>query len=228
MVTEALTAIGTINPQGYCSKCGKVWTLKKGQGVCPWCGKLATCQTGRTPALRSFKSKSSRNRKQAVFQSNGYDCLSGEWAQWYRTAQRFEYKVPLPDREDIRHDIILELAKARARDGDKPFTEGMMYRIGSFVVADYWRKEKRKPNCLSLENELINDNGDTSDLIDTVADDRAIDLDAWLDARTFILGFPQRLIQIAHKKVNGTNLSNAEMKYLCKLRKREQKYLFGG
>ncbi|MFC1932394.1 hypothetical protein ACFLXU_02020 [Chloroflexota bacterium] len=24
------------NPQGYCSRCHRVWTLKTGQGVCQW------------------------------------------------------------------------------------------------------------------------------------------------------------------------------------------------
>ena len=74
-----------------------------------------------------------------------YDRLDGEWRQWYETAHRFEHKVPAQDRGDIRHNIILELALARARDGDKPFSEAMMCRVASFVVADYWRKAKRKP-----------------------------------------------------------------------------------
>jgi len=74
-----------------------------------------------------------------------YDRLDGEWLKWYETAHRFEHKVPAQDRGDIRHNIILELALARARDGDKPFSEAMMCRVASFAVADYWRKAKRKP-----------------------------------------------------------------------------------
>ncbi len=35
-----------------------------------------------------------------------------------------------------------------------------------------------------------------SDLEETIADDRAIDLEAWLDARTFLLGCPIRLVQM--------------------------------
>jgi len=47
-----------------------------------------------------------------------YDRLDGEWHQWYETVHRFERKVPVQDRGDIRHNIILELALARQRDGD--------------------------------------------------------------------------------------------------------------
>jgi hypothetical protein len=46
-----------------------------------------------------------------------YDRLDGEWLVWYQVAHRFERKVPSPDRADIRHSIILELAMARRRDG---------------------------------------------------------------------------------------------------------------
>jgi hypothetical protein len=154
-----------------------------------------------------------------------YARLNGEWAIWSEIAQRFERNVPTQDRGDIRHNIILELALARARDGDKPFSKAMMCRVASFVVADYWRKEKRKPTILSLDTEIENGEGDTTELMETIADDKALDLDAWLDARTFLLGCPHRLIKVAHKRLNGILLDNADKLYLCKWRKREQKRL---
>jgi len=151
-----------------------------------------------------------------------YAKLDGEWRQWYETAHRFEHKVPAQDRGDIRHNIILELALARARDGDKPFSEAMMCRVASFVVADYWRKAKRKPTLLSLDTEIGNGDGDTTGLIETIADDKAIDVEAWLDARTFLLGCPHRLVQIASKITKGHNLTHGDRTYLWKWRKREQ------
>jgi hypothetical protein len=183
-----------------------------------------------------------------------YDHLEGEWAQWFRTAQRFEHKVPAQDRGDIRHSIILELALTRSRDGDKPFTEAMMCRIASCVVAHYWRtqykltngfdcgscSQKQRVICKednlysecpkaikmeSLSKPITDSEGNVTELGETIADDRAIDLVAWLDARTFLLGYPQRLVQIAQKKLDDTPLSNAEMKYLCIWRKKEQKQL---
>ena len=114
-----------------------------------------------------------------------YDRLDGEWRQWYETAHRFEHKVPAQDRGDIRHNIILELALARARDGD------------------------------------------TTELIETVADDRAIDLEAWSDARTFLLACPHRLVQIANKRLKGIPLEPKDKMYLQRFRQREQKRLFG-
>ena len=155
-----------------------------------------------------------------------YDRLDGEWLIWYEVAHRFERKVPTQDRGDIRHNIILELALARRRDGNKPFNEAMMFRVASFVIADYWRKANRKPTILSLNNEVDNGDGDTTELINTVADDRAIDVSAWIDARTWLLGCPIRLVKIAQKRLGGQTLSNYERLYLYRYRKRENQKLF--
>jgi hypothetical protein len=96
------------------------------------------------------------------------------------------------------------------------------------VVADYWRKAKRKPTLLSLNTEIENGDGDTTELINTVADDKAIDLEAWIDARSFLLGCPHRLVQIANKKVRGINLTPTDGQYPYKFRKREQKKAITG
>ena len=151
-----------------------------------------------------------------------YEHLDGEWRHWYQVAHRFEHKVPQQDRGDIRHSIILELALARRRDGDRAFSEGMMHRVASFVVADYWRKEKRKPTILSLDHGIEDGDGNSIELIETVADDRAIDLDAWLDARKWLLGCPHRLVVIASKRLEGTPLDDKDQKYLWRFRQREQ------
>ena len=43
----------------------------------------------------------------------------------------------------------------------------------------------RKPTMLSLNTELVNGDGDTTKPIETIADDKAIKLEAWLDVRTW-------------------------------------------
>jgi len=135
-----------------------------------------------------------------------YDRLDGEWLVWYQVAHRFERKVPSPDRADIRHSIILELAKARRRDG-QPIPILRAYRIASLTIALYWRKEKRKPTILSLDHQVNIGDGDTAELMSTIADDKAMDISAWIDAKTWLLGCPMRLVQIAkqsQEKVEAT------------------------
>ncbi len=243
-------------PSGHCSKCHKVWILETEQGVCLWCGKPASRQT-ETTALRSIKSNSRRKPKQVPVHSNGYDHLEGEWLIYYRIASRFADRVKTEDKEDILHDIILTLARVERNNGHKPVTEAVMYRIASRCVADYWRSYYKASNGLecghcskaqrqkcreddlytkcpraikleSLNQPIIDGEGNTTELGELIADDKALDLEAWLDARTFLLGFPQRLMVIAHKLDYGEALAVADRKYLCKWRKREQKSLFEG
>jgi len=242
-------------PEGHCSKCHKVWTLETGQGVCQWCGQTASCQTNGAHALRSIKSSSRRRRKQAPVHSNGYDHLDGKWLTFYNVASRFKDKVRTQDSEDILHDIILTLANVERNNGHKPFTEALMYRIASRTVALYWRtyykanngldcghcskaqRQKCRENDLytecpkaikleSLNKPIIDSEGNMTELGELIADDKAIDLDAWVDARTFLLGFPERLMAIADKLNNGGNLDTRDRMYLSRFRKREQKRLF--
>jgi len=132
-----------------------------------------------------------------------------------------------------------------------------VYRIASRTVADYWfshysynsgldckhcskaQRRKCKENYLysqcpkavkleSLNKPIIDNEGHTTELGELIADDKALDLDAWVDARTFLLGFPQRLLLIADKLNSGDNLTHSDSQYLYKFRKREQKKLFAG
>ena len=160
---------------------------------------------------------------QSINQS--YNQLEGEWLDWLEVAKKYEHKVPSQDRLDIRHNILLELYHARQRDG-KPIPILRAYRIASLTVALYWRQLKRQPTMLSLEADIQLDEGETIQLKDTIADDNAIDLSAWHDAKTWLLGCPMRLVQIAHKRLNGQALTNTERQYLWRFRQKEQKRLF--
>ncbi len=245
---------GNGSPQGHCSRCHKVWTLKTGQGVCQWCLKPASCITA-TSKPRRIKSRSNTRRKQTQVQSNGYDRLDGEWLVYYKIASRFTDRVKPEDKEDILHTIMATLADVERNNGHKPFTEAVMYRIASRTVADYWfshysytagldckhcskaQRQKCKEDYLytecpkavrleSLNKPIIDSEGHTTELGEFIADDKALDLDAWVDARTFILGFPKRLLQIAFKLNNGQNLEVRDRMYLSRFRQSEQKKLF--
>ncbi|MGI2336111.1 MAG: hypothetical protein ACRKGH_05650 [Dehalogenimonas sp.] len=244
-------------PGGFCSRCHRVWVLKERQGVCRWCGKVATCQTTKTSALRGFKSNRTLRPKQADAFGNGYDHLSGNWLTFYTIASKFCGKAKPDERDDLLHDIIITLADVERNNGHHPFTEAATYRIASRVQALYWRKRYRIDNGLtcgdcskvqrhkckenwlfaacpkavkleSLNKPVTDDEGNTTELGDLIADDRALDLDAWLDANAFLLQCPDRLIAIAEKRRDGQPLDKAEQKALERYRKREQIKMFSG
>jgi len=240
---------------GHCNKCGKIWTLEARQGVCQWCGQPAICQTTRTQALRSLKSSPKRSKRQVHSNGNGYDQLDGEWLTYYKIASRFSHKAQAQDREDLLHDIMIALAVVARNNGHKPLTEPAMYRIASVTVVHYWRAQYKLSNGLDCHNcskaqrqkcraadlysecpkaikldylskPITDSEGNITELGELIADDNAVDLDAWLDRKTFLLGCPMRLIEIGTKRKDGIPLTGKDRKYLCKMLKRYQKPLF--
>ena len=181
---------------------------------------------------------------------NGYDQLDGEWLTYYKVATKYVHKARYEDRDDLLHTIMLNLAVAGRNDGHKPDNASWMYRIASFTVAQYWRDyyyqtngvdcgrcsnvqlQKCKAENLygskcpkairveSLSKPIVDSDGQISELGDLIADDKAIDLDQWIDDKTFLLGFPQRLQDIAQKKVDGIPLTNKERRYFSEQTRR--------
>jgi hypothetical protein len=239
---------------GHCSHCHKVWMLETAQGVCQWCGNSASCQTTRTQALRSIKSRSNGRKRQAEPNHNGYDQLQSEWALYYKVTSYFVQHIRFDDREDWLHDTMLEMAKVKAKYEliGKPLTEAGLMRVASYQVTEYWVKQRRlttwldcghcskaqRQKCRSEDlysecpkyHQLVSLNGDgdgeSSELIEFIADDNAIDLDAWVDARRILRGLPRRLVLTGYKLYSGYPLTDNERKYLYKFRKNQQKSLF--
>jgi len=136
----------------------------------------------------------------------------------------------------------------------KPFTEIAMYRIASLAVTHYWRDHYRLTNGLdcrwcskeqrqkcrtewlysecpkairlqSMDKPIADDDGNLTDIGKMIADDSTLDLDAWLDAKTFLRGCPQRLIAIGAKIATGEKLTATDSQYLWRWRKIKQKHL---
>jgi hypothetical protein len=148
-----------------------------------------------------------------------------DWQKYIEIADKFQHKAKAADRQDLRQDIILRLAEVASNNGHAPFTEGAMVRVASYTVMAYWRDLMRKPTILSLNGELSDGDGDTAELWQTLADDRAIDLEAWLDAKRWLLGCPKALVRIAYKRYVGKPLKWSDYKYLERYRQKEVKKL---
>ena len=150
---------------------------------------------------------------------------------------------------------MIALADVARNNGHKPFTEAVMYRVASVTVYHYWyrhykttkgldcqhcstaQRHKCKeydlyrecPKAIKLEylsKPVVDGEGNLTELGELIADDKALDLDAWVDARTFMLGAPEPLKAIAYKLERGIPLDNKDKCYLQRFRQREQKSLF--
>jgi len=148
-----------------------------------------------------------------------------DWHKYIEIAGKFQRKAKHEDREDLKQDIILRLAEVASNNGHEPFNEGAMVRVASYTVMSYWRDLMRKPTMLRLNGEVNNGNGDgeTSELWQTLADDKALDLEAWQDAKRWLLGCPRALVKIAYKRYIGKPLERREQTFLNHYRSRELK-----
>jgi DNA-directed RNA polymerase specialized sigma24 family protein len=144
-----------------------------------------------------------------------------DWKEYMEIADRFQVKARFEDREDLRQDIIVRLAEVASNNGAKPFTKASMLRVASYVAMEYWHEQKRLLTTTSLNEEIEDDEGNTVELYQTIADDKAIDLEAWIDYRTWLKGCPPRLVKIAYKTVNRIPLKAKDRKYLSRYRQKE-------
>ena len=153
-----------------------------------------------------------------------------DWQAYTKVADKFQKKARFEDREDLRQDIIVRLAWLADKNDGKPLSKPSMLRIASYVVMEYWHNLKRQPTLLSLNEEVTDAEGDSIELYQTLADDKAINLDDWIDCKTWLRGCPRRLVRIAIKKVARKPLNHTEQMYLNRYRKKNlakvQKSLF--
>jgi len=180
--------------------------------------------------------------------------LDGEWLTYYQVASKYVHKARYQDRDDLLQTIMLNLAVAGSNNGDKPNNLSWMYRIASFTVAQYWRDYYYRTNGIdcghcsnpqrkkckqqgytecpraitveSLNKPIVGEDGQINELAELIADDKAIDLEAWLNEATWRLGYPQRLVDIVRKIAYGIPLNRRDQKYLERYRRQEQKTLF--
>ena len=122
---------------------------------------------------------------------------------WYR---RYSYTNGL----DCRHCSREQRAKCRYN-----------WSHGDWSYSDCHRAIRLE----SLNQPITDSEGNVTELGDLIADDRALDLPEWIDARTFLIGAPVRLKAIAMKKRKGETLNNAELCYLSRLRRKTQRTL---
>ena len=137
---------------------------------------------------------------------------------------------------------------------NKELTVGGLVRVAQYKLADYWHKwfyhkngidchrcsKAQRDKCRELDlygecpraiqieslDRLVEDgNGDSTPLHELIADDKAIDLVARLDAKLTLEGYPRRYVQLKYKEYAGYPLTNTERNYLYRQNKKAQKRL---
>ena len=68
----------------------------------------------------------------------------GDWATFARIADYFVNRVPLEDWEDFRQDLLVEMARVKAKyeAKGKPLTEASLMLVAKYQLKKYWYKRK--------------------------------------------------------------------------------------
>jgi len=240
---------------GYCSNCHKVWILEERQGICQWCSSNAICITTRTKPRQLKSSRRRKRKQidngnngydqlpepyltyykiamrfaHKAFINDRQDLLHDIIEGLARVAKRKDLSEPAMYRIaehikdhywyrhyayhnglDCQHCSKAQRAKCRAN-----------WAHSAWAYCDCHRAITLE----SINKPIVDSEGNITELAELIADDKALDLEEWLDAKTFLIGAPIRLKAIAVKKHKGGALTEAELMYLSRLRKKQQKTL---
>jgi len=240
---------------GYCSNCHKVWTLEERQGICRWCSRNANCVTTPTKPRQLKSSRSRGRKQVENGNNGydhlpepylTYYKVALWFAQKALTDDRQDLLHDIIEglARVAKHKTLSEAAMYRIAEHIKDHYWYKHYAYHNGLDCQHCSKTQRAKcrtawaysdwayydchRAITLEslNQLITDSeGNISELGELIADDKALDLAEWLDAKTFLIGAPIRLKQIARKLNKGEALADAERQYLCYLRRKTQKVL---
>ena len=240
---------------GYCSNCHKVWVLTEGQGICQWCSKPASCQTTRTKprpikSSRSRKRKQVNNGSNGYDQLLEPYLTYYKIALRFAHKALIDDKQDLL--HDIIeglatvavHKTLGEAAMYRIAEHIKDHYWYRHYSYTNGLDCQHCSKAQRAKcrynwahsdwayadchraiHLESINKPIVDSEGNITELAELIADDKALDLAAWLDAKTFLIGAPIRLKQIAQKLNKKQTLTNREHQYLWYLRRKTQRTL---
>jgi len=236
---------------GHCSNCHKVWTLEGRQGICQWCSSNANCVTTRTKP-RHFKCSSRDKRKQANNGDGYDHLPEPYLAYYKIALRFAHKALPDEQEDllhDIieglarvaKHKTLSEAAMYRIAEHikDHYWYKHYAYHNGldcqhcskaqrarcrvNWAYSDWAYYDCRRAVTLeSINKPIIDGEGNITELAELIADDKALDVEEWLDAKTFLIGAPIRLKQIARKLNKGEALAYPERNYLSRLRKKHQ------
>ncbi len=143
------------------------------------------------------------------------------WGSCRKVAARTCYSSMIHhrDKEDFVQDVLLEMMQRAQLDSGGLSTKEM-WRAARCVRSRYWRAYKKARRISSL-NVSIRDT--TIELHETIADDKAVDLDALLDAKSHLENLPPGIVCIGKKLVKEDPLTKNQRLYLSRFQEGEVK-----
>jgi len=158
-----------------------------------------------------------------------YDRLEQPWRDWARIARNFVYQLDDQwDREDLMHNIIVRLAEVAEeyRQKGKPLTKWGCIKVAQYTRLRFYHQKKRwkRVSTISLNSPVRDSDGNETEFINTLIDQKRVDLDVWIDAKSHYLSSPERVKQAIRKLLtngdgDGHRLSGYDWKLIRQFRR---------
>ena len=125
------------------------------------------------------------------------------------------------------HNIIVRLAEVAEeyRQQGKPLTKGGCIWVAQYTRLRFYHQKKRwrRVSAVSLNSVVRDDDGNETELINTLVEQKRVDLDTWIDAKSHYLNSPERVKQAIRKLLKGDGdghrLSGYDWKLIRQFRK---------
>ena len=154
-----------------------------------------------------------------------YDRLPEPWHEWAKIASNFIWTLDNQwDREDLMHNIIVRCAEVAEvyRQRGIPFNKGAVIKTAEYTRLRFYHQKKRwkRVSSVSLNSVIVDDDGYETELIQTILDEKGIDLDAWLDFKNYYQSRPKAERKAIRKLVmeNWRHLSGYDFKLIRRFR----------
>ena len=164
-----------------------------------------------------------------------YDRLEQPWRDWAKIARNFSYQLDGHwDREDLMHNIIVRLYEVSEiyRQQGKPLTKGGCIRVAQYTRLRFYHQKKRwkRVSSVSLNGVIQDEEGYETEMIQTIAAKKGIDLDTWLDAKSHCQSSPERMREAICKLLYGDwkRLSGHDWKLIKRFREEAKRKVAAG
>jgi len=154
-----------------------------------------------------------------------YDQLEQPWRDWAKIARNFSYQLDNhDDREDLMHDIIVRVAEVAEeyRQQGRSLSKWGAIKVAEYTRLRFYHQKKRwrRVSSISLNSTVKDEDGNETELIQTILDENGIDLDAYLDLKNFYQSRPQKERRAIRKliKENWRNLSGNDWRLIREFR----------
>ena len=154
-----------------------------------------------------------------------YDRLPEPWREWAKIARNFIWTLDDQwDREDLLHNIIVRLAEVAEvyRQKGIPFNKGACIKVAEYTRLRFYHQKKRwkRVYAVSLNGIIRDEEGHETEMIQTILDEKRINLDTWLDFKNYYQSRPKAERKAIQKLVmdSGRSPSGYDWKLIRRFR----------